>query len=248
MGDRPSQDESDLQFVTAYDLQRPRLLWATPVGPPHKGGPPGPRCTPTVSGELVYALGTEGDLVCLQAATGAVRWRRNFPSDFGGKMMSGWKYSESPLVDGEKVICTPGGEKVMMIALDKLNGETIWTCTVPELGEKGADGAAYSSVVAGQVSGVRQYVQLTGRGAIGVDAETGRFLWGYNRIANNVANITTPVVRGNYVFVTTGYSTGAALLKIVRDGDGFEAKEVYFIAPKDFHNHHGGVVLVGDYI
>jgi outer membrane protein assembly factor BamB len=248
MGDRPSQGESELQFVMAYDLQTRKLLWATPIGPTHQGDQPGPRCTPTINGELVYALGTEGDLVCLDAATGAVRWRKSLPNDFGGKMMTGWKYTESPLVDGDKVICTPGGEKAGMIALDKLNGDTIWTCALPELGKEGMDGAGYSSVVVARIGGVRQYVQLVGRGAIGVDAETGRFLWGYNRIANTVANITTPVVRGNYVFVTTAYSRGAALLKIVREGDSFEAREVYFIAPRDFQNHHGGVVLVGDYI
>ena len=248
MGDRPSEGDSQVQFVLAYNLQSRELLWATPIGPRHRGGPDGPRCTPTISGRLLYALGTEGDLVCLDAAGGTVRWRKNLVNDFGGKMMSGWKYSESPLVDGNKVICTPGGEKATMIALDKLTGETIWTSAVPELGEEGADGAAYSSVVVGQIDGVRQYVQLIGRGVIGVDAQTGRFLWGYNRIANNIANIPTPVVRGSYVFASTAYSTGAALLKIVRQADGFEAKEVYFIAPTDFQNHHGGVVRVGDYI
>jgi outer membrane protein assembly factor BamB len=248
MGDRPSEGDTEVQFVLAYNLQTRQLLWATPIGPRHRGGPDGPRCTPTISGGLVYALGTDGALVCLDAAGGAVRWRKSLVNDFGGKMMSGWKYSESPLIDGNKVICTPGGDKAAIVALDKLTGETIWTSTVPKLGDKGADGAAYSSVVVAQIDGVRQYVQLVGRGVIGVDAQTGRFLWGYNKVANNVANVTTPVVRGSYVFASTAYSTGAALLKIVRKGDGFEAREVYFISPKDFQNHHGGVVRIGDYI
>lgn len=248
MGDRPSEDGEEMQFVLAYDLRTQKLLWATAIGPNYRGGPPGPRCTPTVSGRLVYALGTEGDLVCLDIAKGTIRWKKNIVEEFGGKMMSGWKYSESPLIDGNKVICTPGGDEAMMVALNKRNGKTIWTCTVPNLGDKGADGAAYSSAVIAQIDGVRQYVQLVGRGVIGVDAKTGRFLWGYNHVANNVANIPTPVVRGPYVFATTAYSTGAALLKIVRDGDGFEAREVYFISPEDFQNHHGGVVLVGDYV
>ncbi|MHC4567923.1 MAG: PQQ-binding-like beta-propeller repeat protein [Planctomycetota bacterium] len=224
------------------------MLWATPIGPPHARGQKGPRCTPTVSGRLVYALGTEGDLVCLNAARGTVRWKKNLAAEFGGKMMNVWKYSESPLVDGNKVVCTPGGEDAIMAALDRNNGKTIWKCTMPKLGEKGSDGAGFSSAVVAEIDGVRQYVQLVGRGVIGVDAKTGRFLWGYNNVANNIANIPTPVVRGPYVFATTAYSTGAALLKIVRDGDGFEAREVYFINHKDFQNHHGGVVLVGDHI
>jgi len=248
MGDRKSDEGKQLQFVMAYDLRTQELLWATPIGPPHARGQKGPRCTPTVSGRLVYALGTEGDLACLDTAKGTVRWKKNLVEEFGGKMMSGWKYSESPLVDGNKVICTPGGDSAIMVALDKSNGETVWKCAAPKLGDKGADGAAYSSVVIAEIDGVRQYVQLVGRGVIGVDAETGRFLWGYNRVANNVANIPTPVVRGPYVFATTAYSTGAALLKVVRNDDGFEAREVYFIDHKDFQNHHGGIALVGDYI
>lgn len=248
MSDRPSDNGEDKQFVLAYNLRNQKLLWATPIGPNYNGGPPGPRCTPTVGGRLVYALGTEGDLACLNASDGTIRWKKNIVEEFGGKMMSGWKYSESPLDDGNKIICTPGGENAMMVALNKSNGETIWKCAVPKLGDKGSDGAGYSSAVVAEIDGVRQYVQLVGRGVIGVDAKTGRLLWGYNNVANNVANIPNPVVRGPYVFATTAYSTGAALLKIVRNGESFEAREVYFIDPKDFQNHHGGVVLVGDYI
>ena len=245
MGDRTSKDGSDSQFVLAYDLKTRKLLWATPIGPPHSDGS---RCTPTVDGDLVFALGTEGDLVCLEAKTGKIRWKKNLPTDFGGAMMSGWKFCESPLVDGNKVICTPGGTDAAMVALDKQNGNTIWKCALPEMGKEGKDGAGYSSALVARIGGVRQYVQLLGRGVIGVDAQTGRFLWGYNRIANTTANITTPVVRGNYVFVTTAYNTGAAMLKITREGDIFKAQEVYFITPKEFQNHHGGVVLAGNYV
>jgi outer membrane protein assembly factor BamB len=246
MGDRPAAGQDESQFVVACDLPSRKLLWATRVGPPHQDG--GPRCTPTVDGNLLYALGTDGDLVCLETATGAVRWRASLTQDFGGKMMTIWKYCESPLVDGDRLICTPGGREASIVALNKRTGALIWQCSVPVLGSKGADGAAYSSAVAADLAGVRQYVQMLGRGVVGVEAETGRFLWGYNRIANPVANVTTPVVRGNYVFVTTAYSTGAALLRIARQGDQFEAREVYFLSPRDFQNHHGGVVLAGDLI
>jgi outer membrane protein assembly factor BamB len=245
MGDRPIEGKQEAQFVVACDLENHRELWATRVGPAFETGP---RCTPTVDGDFVYALGTEGDLLCLRAADGAVCWQKDLATDFGGKMMSGWKYSESPLVDGERLICTPGAADAMLVALDKRTGAAIWKAAVPKLGAKGADGAAYSSVVAGEIAGVRQYVQLVGRGVVGVEAATGRYLWGYNRVANNVANITTPVVRGNYVFATTAYNTGSALLEIQRDGDGFRAEEVYFLGPRDFANHHGGFVLVGEYL
>jgi outer membrane protein assembly factor BamB len=245
MGDRVTEDGSESQFILTYDLQSQKLLWAAPIGPPHTDGP---RSTPSVDGELVYGLGTEGDLVCLEAATGKIRWKKNLPNDFGGVMMSGWKYSESPLIDGDKVICTPGSKDAALVALDKLSGDTIFKCSLPELGEGGKDGAGYSSAVAAEICGVRQYVQMLGRGVVGVDAQTGRFLWGYNRIANTTANIPMPAVSGNYAFVTTAYNTGAALLKIVQDGDKFEAQEVYFINPKEFQNHHGGVVLADGYV
>jgi outer membrane protein assembly factor BamB len=245
MGDQQRDDQGQSQFVVAYDLATRKKLWATRVGEPFTGGP---RCTPTVSGQLLYALGTDGGLVCLAKETGSVVWKKNLRDDFGGKMMSGWKYCESPLIDGDRLVCTPGGDDAAIVALDKLSGELIWKCAVPQLGPRGKDGAAYSSVVVAEIAGVRQYVQLLGRGVVGVDADSGRFLWGYNAIANEVANITAPVVRGNYVFVTTSYARGGALLEIVHDGDAFEAKQLYSLRPRDFENHHGGVVLLGNHL
>jgi hypothetical protein len=246
MGDRSDANGSETQFVLAFDLQTRKELWSAPVGLPHTDG--GPRSTPTVEGNLVYAIGTEGDLVCLDTETGSVRWRRSFVDDFDGKFMAVWKFSESPLVDGDRLICTPGGPDATMVALDKHSGEVIWKCAIPDIGSKGADGAGYSSAVVAEICGVRQYVQMVGRGVIGVEAATGKFLWGYNPIANTVANITSPVVRGNYVFATTAYNTGAVLLKISSNGDSFRADEVYFLRGREFQNHHGGVVLVGDHI
>lgn len=246
MGDRAGADESEAQFVIAFDLKTREEVWATQVGPAHVDG--GPRCTPTVDGRLVYAIGTGGDLVCLDAESGKLRWRKNFVDDFDGKFMAVWKFSESPLVDGDRLICTPGGPDAMMVALDKHTGEAIWKCAMPDIGKGGADGAGYSSAVVAEICGVRQYVQLVGRGVIGVEAATGRFLWGYNKVANTVANITSPLVRGDYVFATTAYSTGAVLLKLARTNDTFQADEVYFLKGKDFQNHHGGVVLLGDYV
>ena len=218
-------------------------LWATRVG----GGDP--NCTPTVDDGLVYALGREGDLVCCEAATGKEVWRKNYRQGFGGKMMSGWGYSESPLIDGDHLICTPGAKDAIMAALDKKTGDVIWKTALPEnVGNRGKDGAAYSSVVISHAGGVKQYVQLTGRGVISADAKTGQLLWGYNKIANGTANIPTPIVDGDYVFCSTGYNTGAALLQVTKTDNKFQAREVYFLNPKDFQNHHGGMILIDGYI
>jgi len=245
MGDQGEAGKGGKQCVIALDLADGRARWVTPIGAADEDGAYG---TPTVDGDLVYAISTGGDLVCLEATTGKLRWRKRFSDDFGGKMMSRWNFSESPLVDGKRLVCTPGGKEAAIVALDKLTGETIWTCALPEMGKAGKDGAGYASMVVAEIHGVRQYIQVLGRGVVGVEAESGRYLWGYNRVANNIANIPSAVVRGNYVFATTGYNTGAALLKISRKGNAFSAEEVYFLGPRTFENHHGGVVLVGDHI
>jgi outer membrane protein assembly factor BamB len=229
--------------LIALNLDDGKELWATPVG----GG--GPNATPTVDGDRVYALGRDGDLLCAESVSGKEIWRKNFGRDFGGRMMSGWGYSESPLVDGDRLICTPGANKAVIVALDKRNGETVWASPMPdEAGGRGRDGAGYSSVVVSQAGGIRQYVQLTGRGLVSVAAEDGKPLWTYNRVANGTANIPTPLVKDDYVFCSSGYGTGAALLKVVHSGAGLKAEEVYFLSANQMQNHHGGMILLGDYV
>ena len=246
MGDRTDADGQSAQYVLALDLGTRKELWAARVGPPHPDG--GPRCTPTIDGARTYALGTDGDLVCLDTATGTCRWRKNLTTDFGGRVMSGWKFCESPLVDGPKLICTPGAAEAALVALDKETGAVLWKSALPALGPRGNDGAGYASPMVAEIEGVRQYVQVLGRGVAGVAADTGRFLWGYNRIANTTANIPNPVIRGNLVFVANGYNAGSALLRLRREGDRFSAEEAYFLRAKEFDNHHGGIVLVGDQV
>ena len=236
-------DKGKDQLVIALDLATHEPVWTARVGEPWGDG--GPRCTPTIDGELTYALGAHGDLVCLATADGKGVWRKNLTKDFGGKMMSGWGYSESPLVDGDKLICTPGGDSAAIVALDKKTGETIWKSKLPPLGPKGKDGAAYSSAVVSDGAGVRQYVQLMGRGAVGVAADDGRFLWCYNHIASDVANVPTCIVEGDFVFATASYKNGAGLVKLSKGPNkGVKATEVYYLEPDQFENHHGGVVLV----
>lgn len=238
LGSRKGQCE-----LIALDLQNGRELWSTPVG---KGNP---NCTPTVDGSLVYALGREGDFVAADVSSGQIVWRKNFKQDFGGNMMSGWGYSESPLVDGDRLICTPGAKDAVIVALNKKTGDTIWKSALPEsIGNRGKDGAGYSSVVISHAQGVKQYVQLTGRGVISVKAQDGLLLWSYNRIANGTANIPTPLIRDDFVFCSTGYGTGAALLKVNRKAYSLTAEEVYFLDAKDLQNHHGGMVLFGDHV
>ena len=126
MGDRQGSQE-----VVALGLTDGKIAWTAKVGPAWDDEYGGPRGTPAVDGDRVYALGTEGDLVCLHSATGKEVWRKNLSRDFGGRVMSSWKWAESPLVDGDRLIVTPGVPKAMLVALDKKTGKEIWRAAAP---------------------------------------------------------------------------------------------------------------------
>jgi len=239
-------DRDKSQFVLAYDLSSRTELWAVRIGAAYPEY--GALSTPTIVGDALYILSTDGNLFSLETATGKTRWQHNLTNEFAGKMMSAWKYSESPLVDGDRVIVTPGGKDTMMVAFNKNTSALLWKCAIPALGERGSDGAAYSSAIVADIAGVRQYIQVVGRGVIGVAADTGQFLWGYNRLGNTIASITSPIARGNYVFTANSYNTGSALLEIKRSGDKWQAAEAYVLPAKTFENHHGGIVQVGEHI
>jgi outer membrane protein assembly factor BamB len=244
-------DRGNAQFVIALDEETGKELWAARIGANYSSPDDfnGPRGTPTIDDGVAYALGTYSDLVAVDIATGKERWRRNLERDFGGQMMSGWQWSESPLVDGDRVVVTPGTSRTALVTLDKLTGKEIWRAGVPRLGPKGADGAGYSSIVISNGGGVKQYVQLTGRGLLGVRASDGRYLWGNNAVANDIANISTPIVKGNVVFASTSYDTGSVMVELTADEHGgVTATQKYFIPPNRFQSHHGGMVLVGDYL
>ncbi|MFN0052091.1 MAG: PQQ-binding-like beta-propeller repeat protein [Planctomycetales bacterium] len=240
--------ESDL-FATALDAATGRVRWSRKIGTTERI----PCSTPTADQERLYVLDPDGELLCLESDSGQVVWQRHLVDDFGGRMMSGRGYGESPLVDGERLIVTPGGPEAALVALDKRTGETVWKGTVPPLGEAGREGAGFASIVTTRAAGVRQYVQLIGRGVVGLDAQDGRFLWGYNPIANNTANIPTPVVQDDLVFVANGYNAGSVLLRIVPDESqtvtaGMKVEVQYTLNGSQFQNHHGGVVLRGNQI
>ena len=236
-------------YLFAIDRKKGGKLWELKVGAGGPGGQwPGPRCTPSTDGELVFALNSAGDLVCA-TVDGKEVWRKSFTKDFDGK--SGvWNYTESPLIDGNRVIVTPGSPKAAMVALDKKTGKTEWAGTIDDKGER----AGYASVVIAECGGVKQYVTLMGHGLVSFAAKDGKMLWRYGandtkipkdkRFYGTTANIPTPIVRGDYVFATAGYDRGAALLKITKSGDEFMVEEVYW--KPELKNKHGGVVLVGD--
>lgn len=233
MGDGP-----DGSSVKAFDEKSGKPVWVSPILGKPGGNYEGTRCTPTIDGDAVYALGQFGDFVCLDAATGTERWRKNLTKDFGGNY-SGWNYTESPLVDGDKVLVTPGGKQGTIVALDKKTGALLWQS------KEYTDGAQYSSIIPADISGVHQYIQLTAASVAGVEAATGKLLWRAER-KGATAVITTPIYANNQVYVTSGYGIGCNAFKITKDADGFKTEEIY--ANKNMANHHGGVILLGDYL
>jgi outer membrane protein assembly factor BamB len=241
MGERPDPEKPQgpvETFVIALDEAGGKELWATRIGARHGDG--GPRSTPTVDGDRVFALSPHGDLLCLEAATGKRHWGKSLRGDFGGQV-GNWHYSESVLIDGDRLICTPGGKEAMLVALDKKTGETVWKAQVP-----GGDRAEYSSVVIADANGLKQYVQFLSRGVVGIKADDGTFLWRYDHPANGTANCSTPVYHADRVFAASAYGQGGGEVRLVRDGDRTTAREVFFV--RGMENHHGGMVLVDGYL
>lgn len=222
----------NISHVLALSRETGEVIWSSEVG--QAGGSLG--CTPTVDGDRVYALGQEGDLVCLDAKDGKRVWHRNLIKEYGG-VYGGWHYCESPLIDGDQLVITPGGTTATMLALNKKTGKEIWKCPLPLKHHQ----AGYSSIVIATVGGNRHYVQLLNGGVVGVSPD-GRFLWKYENLGPNTANIPTPVVVSDKIFAIAGYGKGAALLQLRAKGKDVEVKELYF--SREMSNKHGGVVVV----
>jgi len=236
-----SNEGLDNEFVQAIANADGKRVWSTRPGkvgkPDQRQNFPGARSTPTVDGALLYALGSDGDLACVETATGTIRWQKNLCSEFNGKSGS-WAYAESPLIDGGALICTPGGSDATIVALNKKTGDLLWKCAVP-----GGDEAAYASMIIVDAGGAKQYVQLLQKGLVGVEAKTGKFLWRYAKPVGLV-NIPMPVARTPFIYAAAG--AGGGLVQLKATDDAIQAEQVYFSSK--LPTAIGGTVLLGDYL
>jgi len=260
------------EVVWALSEAEGKAVWVTRLGPAFRQrasqGKEGPACTPTVDGDRLYVIGLGGNIACLRVQDGNIVWQRSMTEDFGGRVPM-WSYRESPLVDGDKVICTPGGEEAVVVALNKATGETIWKAKMPAApagespspggfggrrggfggrgGRGGRGGAAYASAVAIDFAGQRQYVQLTAQALIGVAAD-GTFLWRYDRPANRMGiNCSTPIYQDGQVFASSAYGAGGGLARLIAgQGGSVTVEQVYDTT--EMQNHHGGLILLDGYL
>jgi outer membrane protein assembly factor BamB len=233
MGQRGEQS-----FVLALDAATGKKLWETTVGGSfreRRGH--GPRATPTIDGDRLYAQSADGGLACLNAATGQRIWGFNVVQKFGAQVIN-WGISESPLIDGDRLIVNPGGSGASIVALNKKDGSLLW--------KSQSDEAGYSSAIVFDLGKVRHVVAFTGEAAVGLSAANGELLWRYDRVSNRTANIATPIHRDGHVFLSSDYGTGCALLKLTPSGGGVKMEEVYF--NRDMKNHYSSSVLVGDHL
>jgi outer membrane protein assembly factor BamB len=244
----------DVEFLIALDARSGKEAWAVPVGAlyQYEGNrwSAGPSSTPTVAGGLVFALGGNGDLLCVNATTGKEVWRKSLPKELeaqvnpigGGPKNLGWGYTGSPLVDGEQLVCLPGGPKGTVAALDRKTGRLLWQSAEVK------DQAAYTSPMVADIDGVRQYIVLTNPGLFGVNAKDGRLLWRAKRDGPfGTEVINTPLLQGSFVFTTVSAGNGGCeLVKVSREGNSFKAESIY--SNKNLSNHHGNVIRVGEHL
>lgn len=236
------------EYLYAIDVKGANELWSVKLAPMFqwKGNAwnDGPSATPTVDGGLVFALSGGGELVCADT-TGKVQWRKNMAKDFGGEVNPiggglknlGWGYTWSPLVDGDNLICVPGGKKGLVAALEKKTGKLVWQS------KDVTDQATYASPIVAEVGGVRQYIVMTNAGAVGVDAKTGDLLWTYTRAQPfSDCVIPTPIYSDGHVYMTAGFGLGCDLVKLTQAGGKFKAEAVY--SNRNLSNQDGGVILI----
>jgi outer membrane protein assembly factor BamB len=227
--------------VTAVNIADGNELWSQTAGADEQKGYNtgwgyGPRGTPTYDDGMLYSLGPQGTLVCLDAAKGSKVWEKDLPKDFGGRP-GGWGYAESPLVDGDRVVVAPGGNTSPIVALNKRTGAILWKSSFTDAG-----GAEYASTLPADIDGVHQYLKLFQTALVSVNANTGEELWRSPWPRGRTAVIPTPIISGNQIYITSGYGAGSKLIEV----KGGKATDLW--DNSEMKNHHGGVAKVGDYV
>jgi outer membrane protein assembly factor BamB len=240
-------DFGDECFLIALERKTGKEIWRKPLGKSGTGtaadgnqarnNSTGPLSTPACDGEKVYAFGQYSDFVAYDMKDGKELWRKNTVKDLGGNIMSGWAYSMSPILDGDKILLPIGGDSGSLAAFDK-SGKILWRTDWIK------DAAAYTSVVPVEIGGIKQYMLLTGERLVGVSTD-GKFLWGTN-FPGKTAVCSDPVLCDNVVMASCSYNVGAYFYNVTKEGSNFKAVD-FNGAQQKLASHHGGIVVVGDH-
>jgi|GEM_PF-205704 len=227
----------DNTVVTALDMSG-KELWRAVNGLAWRGSYPGSRSTPTIDGPRVYHQNPLGNIVCVDADTGKVTWEKDVLTAVRSKSTK-WALAESLLIDGDRLISTPGGRETCMVALDKQTGEFIWKApSVMEL-------AGYSSPLLVEFDGLRIVVALTAKAIIGVGIEKGDLLWHVKHESYADENVLLPIHHDGEIFIST-LQAGSVKWRIVKKDGKVGLEEVW--RTKELDNHHGGVLLLDGYL
>lgn len=230
-------NKGESEAIIALDAGSGEKIWSTSfAAASHPSNGDGPRGTPAVGSSGVYGLGAAGDLVCVDPRSGKILWQKNVLQEFGGRIPT-WGVCESVLLDGNRLLVTPGGDQATFVALNSATGDLVWKSLLPE-----RDGMAYSSATVADIGGIRQYVQFTASGTVGIRADNGQFLWRENTAANPTANCASPQASGDTIFSASNYGNGGALVRLTPVTSGIQAELVYHT--RKMRNHHGDFVIV----
>jgi outer membrane protein assembly factor BamB len=223
-------------YLYAFSLDG-KLLWKKNYGPEYDGDYPGVRTTPTVIDNRIYINSGPLTAYCLDAVKGDIVWSVDMVQRFGARMPR-WGLAESPLVDGNHVICTPGSENVLVAALDRMTGRTVWTC------KGNGDTPSYCSPVLVIHNGKRLIATMTQKSIVGIDADNGVLLWQFPHKTDWDVNANTPLYQDGCLFCLSGYGTGSVKLQLSQDGKS--VKEIW--RNKSLDSQFGAAVLVNGYI
>jgi len=222
-------------ILFAYDHSGKRV-WQASYGPEWAGSSPGARTTPTVVGDKIYLESAMGQLVCM-GTDGKMIWSVNLMSEFGARNID-WGMTESPLVDGDRVFCTPGGPDVLIAALDRQTGKTIWKI------RGNGETSGYCSPCLIVHKGRRLLLTMTADAVVGIDPDAGKLLWRQSHVTEYSVNANTALYADGKIYTVSGYGTGGQLFELTADGMGI--KRLW--AQSALDSQMGAAVLVDGFI
>lgn len=231
-----SGTEGDTGYIYVLD-NGGKLLWKAPYGKEFVESYPGSRSTPVIMGDLMYQCTGLGEVICLDASKGTVKWKKDMAKEYGGKAPQ-WAYNETFAIEGDKIFITPGGPGHTIVALNRKTGAQIWSTNIKN------DISAYCSPLLVKLAARTLLVTHIASDVVGVDTNTGKVLWTYPHPNQWSVQANTPIYHDGALFCFSGYGQGGVKLKLSPDGSSVKAEW----KTTELDNRIGGAVLVNGYL